>query len=187
MIGAPALWAAVVYAGAALALFGGPLLHGGNQCVCFGADESIPLWGFEWFPYAIAHGLNPFYTHLIYIPKGFDVAQATTMPGAALLLAPITFMAGPLTAYNTAVIASPALSAFFAFLLCRRLTGRFWPALFGGWVFGFSTYMLGQMIAHLHLTFVFLVPMLIHVTLRRFAGELSRRAFLALLTLVLAL
>lgn len=187
MIGAPALWAAVVYAGAALALFGGPLLHGGNQCVCFGADESIPLWGFEWFPYAIAHGLNPFYTHIIYVPEGFDVALATTMPGAALLLAPITFTAGPLAAYNAAVIASPALAAFFAFLLCRRLTGRFWPALFGGWVFGFSTYMLGEMIAHLHLTFVFLVPAILHLLLRRLAGELSRRTFLALFTLALVL
>jgi hypothetical protein len=128
--GKPAVWAAVLYLGAALALFGEPLLHGGNGCVCFGADASIPIWGLEWFPYAIAHGLNPFYSHLIYVPDGFDVALATVMPGAALLLAPVTFTAGPLAAYNLAVILSPALAAFFAFLLCRRLTGRFWPALF---------------------------------------------------------
>jgi hypothetical protein len=187
VVGAPAIWAAVIYAGGALALFGGPLLEGGNHCVCFGADESIPLWGFEWFPYAIAHGLNPFYTHLIYVPKGFDVALATTMPGAALLLAPVTFTAGPLAAYNLAVTLSPALAAFFAFLVCRRLTGRFWPALFGGWVFGFSTYMLGQMVAHLHLTFVFMVPAILHLVLRRHAGELSRRTFVGLLALALVL
>lgn len=187
MTSAPAIWAALIYAAAALALFGGPLLQGGNHCVCFGADESIPLWGFEWFPYAIAHGLNPFYTHLIYVPKGFDVALATTMPGAALLLAPVTFTAGPLTAYNLAVTFSPALAAFFAFLLCRRISGRFWPAVFGGWVFGFSAYMLGQMVAHLHLSFVFLVPAILHLALRRQAGELSRRAFVILFALALVL
>jgi hypothetical protein len=181
------VWAVVLYLAAALALFGEPLLHGGNACVCFGADASIPTWGFEWFPYAIAHGLNPFYTHLIYVPKGFDVALATVMPGAALLLAPVTFTAGPLAAYNVAVIASPALAAFFAFLLCRRLTGRFWPALFGGWLFGFSSYMLGQMIAHLHLTVVFLVPAIVHLVLRRLAGELSRRTFVALMVVCLVL
>jgi hypothetical protein len=176
-----------VYLGAALALFGAPLLHGGNECVCFGADASIPTWGLEWFPYAIAHGLNPFYTHLIYVPQGFDVALATVMPGAALLLAPVTFTAGPLAAYNVGVILSPALAAFFAFLHCRRVTGRFWPALFGGWLFGFSSYMLGQMIAHLHLTMVFLVPAIVHLVLRHLAGELSRRRFVALMVICLLL
>jgi hypothetical protein len=183
----PALWAAAVYFGAALALFGGPLLHGGTQCVCFGADESIPIWGLEWFPYAIAHGLNPFYSHLIYVPNGFDVALATVMPGAALVLAPLTFTVGPLAAYNAGVVFSPALAAFFAFLLCRRITGRFWPALFGGWLFGFSSYMLGQMIAHLHLTAVFLVPAIVHLVVRRTAGELSRGAFVTLMVICLVL
>jgi hypothetical protein len=183
----PAVWAAVLYLGAALALFGEPLLHGGNECVCFGSDETIPTWGFEWFPYAITHGLNPFYTHLVYVPKGFDVALATVMPGAALLLAPVTFTAGPLAAYNLGVIISPALAAFFAFLLGRRLTGRFWPALFGGWIFGFSSYMLGQMIAHLHLTVVFLVPAIVLLALRRLDGELSRRAFVGLMVICLVL
>ena len=184
----PAIWAALAYLIAALALFGGPLFHGGNECVCQGADMSIPTWGFEWFPYAIAHGLNPFYTHIIYVPHGFDVALATVMPGAALLLAPVTFTAGPLAAYNVAAIASPVLAAFFAFLLCRRLTGgRFWPALLGGWLFGFSDYLLGQMIAHLHMSVVFLVPAIVHLVLRANAGELSRRRFIALLTLALVL
>ena len=30
------------------------------------------------------------------------------------------------------------------FLLCRRLTGGFWPSLVGGYLFGFSSYMLGR-------------------------------------------
>ena len=183
----PAVWAALLYAGAAMLLFSAPLLHGGNECLCRGADESIPLWGLEWFPYAIAHGLNPFYTHLIYVPAGFNVALATVMPGAALLLAPVVFTAGPLAAYNAGVILSPALAAFFAFLLCRRLTGRFWPALFGGWLFGFSSYMLGQMTTHLHMATVFLVPAIVHLVLRGVAGELSRRTFIALMVICLVL
>src|SRR5437588_7361075 len=92
----PAVWAAFLYAGAAMALFGAPLIHGGNECVCLGTDESIPTWALEWFPYAVAHGLNPFYSHLIYVSQGFDVALATVMPGASVLLAPVTFTAGPL-------------------------------------------------------------------------------------------
>ncbi len=183
----PALTAALIYLGAALALFGAPLLHGGNQCICLGTDEGIPTWSFEWWPYAIAHGLNPFFTHLIYAPQGFNVAHGTTIPGLALLLTPVTLAAGPLTSYNLAMVLSPVLSAGFAFLLCRRLAGRFWPALLGGWLFGFSTYMLGQLVGHLNLTVVFLVPAIVHLVLRGLAGELTRRRFVALLALALVL
>ncbi len=171
------VWALVIFLAAALALFGGPLAHGGNQCICVGADESIPTWGFAWFPYAIEHGLNPFYSHLVYQPTGYDVALATVIPGGALLLAPVTLTAGPLAAFNLAVTLSPALAAFFAFLLCRRLVGRFWPALLGGWLFGFSTYVLGQMTTHLHMALVFPVPALVHLVLRRLAGEIPARRF----------
>src|SRR5206468_2342328 len=118
---------------------------------------------------------------------GFDVALATVMPGASVLLAPVTFTAGPLAAYNVGVIFSPALAAFFAFLLCRRITRRFWPAIVGGWLFGFSSYVLGQMVGHLFLSMVFLLPAIVHLVLRRLSGELSRRAFVALMVVCLVL
>ena len=54
------------------------------------------------------------------------------VPGAALIFYPVTAIAGPLFAYNLAMLLCPVLAAFFTFLLCRRLTGQFWPALFGG-------------------------------------------------------
>jgi hypothetical protein len=47
--------------------------------------------------------------------------------------------------------------------------------------------MLGQMIAHLHMTVVFLVPAIVHLVLRRLAGELSRRTFVALMVMCLVL
>jgi hypothetical protein len=178
------LAAGIIYTAAALVLFAIPL-HSG-QCLCFGADEGASTWGFEWWPYAISHGLNPFYTHLIYLPRGIDVASGASLPAAALVMAPITLTLGPLVSYNVAIIASPVLAAFFAFLLCRRVAGgRFWPALFGGWLFGFSSYMLGQLIAHLNLTLVFLVPAIVHIAWRGYASELSRRKFTALLAAAL--
>jgi hypothetical protein len=180
--------AAVVYSLAALIMFGAPLLHTGTpQCVCLGNDESILVWAFEWWPHALVHGLNPFVSHIVYAPQGFDLALATTIPGPALLLAPVTAIAGPLFSYNLAMVASPALAAFFAFLLCRRVSGRFWSALLGGWLFGFSTYMAGQMLGHVFLTLVFLVPAIVHLILRAVAGELSRRIFVGLLAVALIL
>ena len=178
----------VVYALATLALFGKPLLGGGaHQCICLGTDESIFVWAFAWWPHALIHGLNPFYSRIIYAPQGFDLALGALVPGAALIFSPVTAIWGPLSAYNVAMLLCPALAAFFAFLLCRRLTARFWPSLLGGWCFGYSTYMLGQLLGHMQLTLVFLLPAIVHVVLRGLADELSDARFVALLVLALTL
>ncbi len=178
-----------MYLVAALLLFGQPLLHGGgHECLCTsGTDEGVFAWGLAWWPHALLHGLNPFYTHLLYAPTGFDLALSTMVPGAALILAPITAIAGPLFAFNLAMLLSPVAAAFFAFLLCRRLTRAFWPSLLGGWLFGFSTYMLGQLLGHLNLTLVFLLPAIVHLAVVAFWNEISRRRFVVLLTIALVL
>lgn len=187
---ATAACAFAVYVLAALLLFGGPLWHPArHECVCIGSttDAGVYVWAFAWWPHSLLHGLNPFFTHLLYAPQGIDLAHAALVPGAALLLSPVTAIAGPLYAYDAAMVLSPVLAAFFTFLLARRLTGRFLPALFAGWLFGFSTFMLGQLVAHLNLTLVFLVPVLVHLVLRGIASELSRRRLIGLLTVALVL
>lgn len=158
-----------------------------HQCICLGTDEGIFIWAFAWWPHALLHGVNPFQSNIIYAPEGFDIALGALVPGAALLFSPVTAVAGPLFSYNLAMLLSPVLAAFFAFLLCRRLTGQFWPSLVGGWLFGFSTYMLGQLMGHMQLTLVFLIPAIVHLVLRGLAGELSRGRLIVLLTLALVL
>ncbi len=49
------------------------------------------------------------------------------------------------------------LSAWAAFVLCRRITGRFWPALLGGAVYGFSSYEMNHM-ANGTLNLIFVLP-----------------------------
>ena len=186
LAGPPAILALILYLVASLVLFGKALLHS-HQCICLGTDEGIFVWAFAWWPHALLHGSNPFHSNIIYAPEGFNIALGALVPGAALIFSPVTAIAGPLFAYNLAMLLSPVLGAFFAFLLCRRLTGQFWPSLFGGWVFGFSTYMFGQLMAHMHLTLVFLIPAIVHLVLRGLAGELSRGRLLILLVVVLVL
>ena len=41
------------------------------------------------------------------------------------------------------------IAAMSAFVLCRRITHSFWPSMLGGFVFGFSSYMMGQTLDHL--------------------------------------
>ncbi len=82
----------------------------------------------------------------------------------------------------------PALAAWTAFLLCRHVTRRLWPSLVGGYLFGFSSYMLGQeQGGHMQVTPVFLVPLVALVVLRYVEGELDARGLVVRLAPLLAL
>ena len=84
------------------------------------------------------------------------------------------------------MLASPVLTAFFAFLLCRYVSGSFAAGLFGGYVFGFSAYMLVQMRGHPNLVFIFMIPAAVHLTLRLIDGRIGERRFIVLMALALA-
>src|SRR5262245_60674473 len=161
-------------------LFGRPILSDPRGTyVGWGADPTTFIWYLRWWPYAIGHGMNPLTTHLLWAPQGVNLAGANALPGPSVLASPITLLAGPVVAYNVLALLAPALSAWTAYLLCRHLTGRFWPAALGGWLFGFSTYELGRVLGHLNLAMVFLVPLFVLLVLRRMEGAVGPRAFVA--------
>jgi pimeloyl-ACP methyl ester carboxylesterase len=133
----------------------------------------------------LAGNQAPFLTDRIDAPMGFNLAWATTIPGPALLLAPLTELAGPLASYNLLAIAAPALAAWSAYLLCRHLTRDLVAALIGGWAFGFSSYLLGQTLNHVNLALVWALPLIVLVVIRLIEGSLRpRRGLLALAALI---
>jgi hypothetical protein len=152
----------------------------------FAADAQIFIWSFAWWPHAILHGENPLFTHAIWAPDGFNLAWATSVPGLALAFAPLTLAFGPVLSYNVACILMPALTAWTAFVLCRHVTRSTWPALAGGYLFGFSAYMLGHPLAgHLNLMAGFLVPLAALLVLRFVEGTLGGRGLTLWLAVVI--
>ncbi|HWE82869.1 MAG TPA: hypothetical protein VG265_14555 [Gaiellaceae bacterium] len=152
------------------------LVEPGRQYVGFGSDPEIFIWSFAWWPHAILHGQNPFFTHEIWAPTGVDLAWATSVPGLALLFSPLTLLLGPFASYDVAATLLPAFGAWTAFLLCRHLTRTFWPSLVGGYLFGFSSYELGQQEGHPHMSAVFLVPVVALLIVRYVEGGLDGRS-----------
>jgi hypothetical protein len=150
-------------------------------------DQRFYEWALAWWPYAIGHGLNPLHTGYLWSPGGVNLTWVTSLAGPALILSPLTLLAGPLVSQNLLFLLAPALAAWAAYLVCMRLTGRFLPSLAGGYLFGFSTYVVGQMQGHLNLVLVFPVPLVLYLVIRRIQGDLRRWTFVALLggTLVL--
>jgi hypothetical protein len=152
------------------------LVQSGHRYVGYGYDPQIFIWSFAWWPHAVLHGQNPIVTHAVWAPVGLNLTWTTTVPGLAYLFAPLTLLAGATVSYDIAAVLVTALSAWTAYLLCRYLTRAFWPSLVGGYLFGFSSYVLAQGgRGHLHLSAVFLVPLVPLVVLRFLDGRTSGR------------
>ena len=169
--------ALVGYALLSVLLFGLRVLaHPGRTYVGgYTTDPQVLIWSLAWWPHALLHGQNPFVTKELWAPVGINLAWSQTAPGLAILLAPLTLVAGPIVAYNTAALAMPALGAWASFLLCRHLTRATGPAIVGGYLFGFSTYVIGGTLAHVQTTAVFVVPLVALTVVRFFEGELAGR------------
>jgi hypothetical protein len=165
-------------------------LSGRFTTACIGLETDPPMfmWYLRWWRYALEHRVNPFLTDLLWAPLGFNLAWSTFIPLPAWITIPIGRVLGEAAAYNFLGIVALPLAALSAFLLCRRVTGAFWPSILGGYIFGFSPYMLGQLLGgHLHLVFAFPIPLAILTALRRLDGDISARPFIletaALLTI----
>ena len=171
--------ALLIYLGLSAALFLRPALpHFGTIYLGRGIDQSFFIWCLVWWPYAIAHHLNPFITRFIFAPTGFNLTWSTSIPLLSLIAFPLTATVGPITAFNLLCVACPALSAWTAFVLCHSLTRRFGPSLLGGYIFGFSSYMLAQTYGgHLNLLAAFLLPLAVLLVLARLGGNIGERRF----------
>jgi hypothetical protein len=124
-----------------------------------GPDPAAFVWIVKWWPQAVANGWNPLHTDVAYAPDGFNMTWVTSIPGPSLALAPLTALAGPIVSYNVLAILIPALDGWAAFALCRGLGARYPAAVLGGYVFGFSTYVMDQGAAHPHAALVAALPL----------------------------
>ncbi len=181
------LAALAIYLACSLIIFGRGLARNpAGSFVGLTADPSVYMWFLVWWPFAIVHRLNLFVTGLLWAPVGFNLTWTTGIPLAGLIAAPITARCGPVVAYNLLCLLSPALAGWTGFLLCRRIAARFWPSLVGGYIFGFSAYMLAEIRAHLLLILIFPIPLAMMLVLRRLNDEIRATSFVLLMALVLA-
>jgi hypothetical protein len=184
---AGAFGAFVVYQALSILFYGRGMIsrlaevHAGNR-----RDPQIFIWCFQWWPHAIAQRLDAFHPRIIWAPEGVDLAWVTSIPLPSLIAAPLTARYGAVASYNLAILLMPALAALTAFILVRRIAGSTWPAMLGGYLFGFSPYMIGhQSAGHLELTAVFLAPVVVSLALLRLGEKIARPWFVIALATAL--
>jgi hypothetical protein len=184
------LLALAIYMAVYIAWFALPLINnlnvpvvGQNQ-----VDPNFYVWAWRWWPYALTHEINPLFSHQIGAPGGYDLAWATTSPPLALLSLPVTAVFGAVASFNLTLLLAPPVSGWAAFVAARRLTGRFWPALLGGAVYGFSIYELQHSVSgQPNLTANALLPLMVYLVLLWWDGTLGRTGFVIWMTVAMAL
>jgi hypothetical protein len=133
----------------------------------------ILWWNTQALPFTTAWWNAP-----IFHPMPGALALSEHLAGIAPFTAPI-HAAGltPIAAYNIALILSSWLSAYFAFLLGRRLTGSTAAGIIAGVAFGFAPYRAGQL-AHLQVLTTQWMPLSL-LAMHAYLDE-GRRRWLAL-------
>jgi hypothetical protein len=184
------LLAFAIYLGVFVGWFALPLVSNLKQPVVGQnqVDPNFYVWAWRWWPYAMSHWTNPLFSAKIGAPGGYNLAWATTSPPVALLFWPVTAVFGPAASFNLTLLLAPPVSGWAAFIAARRLTGRFWPALLGGAVYGFSIYELQHSVSgQPNLTVNALLPLMLYLVLLWWDGTLGRTGFVIWMTVAMAL
>jgi hypothetical protein len=176
-----------LYCGTSVVLFGSLVAsHPGRGIIGILTDPEIYIWSAAWWSHALTTLTNPFVTHAVYYPVGANLMWTASAPGLGLALVPLTLLVGPTAAYNAAMVVLPGLGAWTAFLLCRYVCGSTWGSIVGGYLFGFSSYVVAHTYGGDPNLCVFLAPLAALIVLRYIRGDLRRRNLIWQLGLVLA-
>ena len=136
--------------------------HPTSTTTCGCGDSSLFTWFIAWPAYAISHGLDPIYSTAMHYPVGVNLLANTSVLAVGVLLAPITWIFGPIASLNVGLTLAPVLSSLAMFVLLRRWVTWMPAAFFGGLFYGFSPFILVSLTdAHLMLGLAVVPPLFI--------------------------
>jgi hypothetical protein len=136
--------------------------HPTSTTTCGCGDTASFLWYLEWPAHALFHGVNPLYSTAMNYPAGVNLLANTSELAIGVVLAPVTWVFGPVATLNVALTLAPALSALAMFVLIRRWVSWTPAAFIGGLLYGFSPFALIYLTdAHLMLGMAALPPLIV--------------------------
>ncbi len=150
-------------------------------------DPQQFIWFYNWWPFSLAHHLNPFVTRFPWYPLGYNLAWPTSIPTLSLLLAPVTLLGNAVLSFNLAALLSPVLAATTCFYLVRHITKQYLPSLIAGYIYGFSSFEITELLGHPQVYADFLIPVVVLLFLLRFEDKLKTIPYVILTGLLLAL
>ena len=135
--------------------------HPTSTTICGCGDPSLFTWFLAWPAHAILHGENPFYSTALFHPGGVNLLSNTSELAIGLILAPVTWLFGPIATLNVAIVLTPIANALAMWALLRRWTE--WPgaAFIGGLAYGFAPFLLLNLTGGYFMISTALVPPLV--------------------------
>jgi hypothetical protein len=140
--------------------------HGHPTAVltCGCGDPGQQVWFTEWPAWAMAHLHGLFFSGAVNVPKGANLLSNTSGLLVGVLLAPVTWVFGPVGATNVALTLAPALSAWGCFVAVRSLVTWKPIAIPTALVYGYSSAIVSSLLfGHVSVTVLVVPPLLFAV------------------------
>ena len=163
----PWLWFALLLSLASFTVFGSVAADPGGVVVAENDDTSLFIWWLGHGAQVIAdrlgfgHGQTGgflFTESMNALGGGVNGAWNTSLVGIAILLAPLTWVAGPIISYNLLILAIPVVNSLATAVLFRRFLHRL-PAFLAAGGVGFSSYVIAQLGGHPNLAIAITPPL----------------------------
>jgi hypothetical protein len=130
-------------------------------------DQALFEWYLAYGGHALTHLENPFFTHLLNVPDGVNLAVNTAMTVYAFAFAPLTMWLGPTVTFLVILTLNLAATAYaWYWLLSRHLVRWRAAAVVGGLFCGFAPGLVSHANAHLNWTAQWMVPLVVWRVLR---------------------
>ena len=135
--------------------------HPASALTCGCGDPAQEVWFMAWPAWAISHLHNVFFSGAVNVPHGANLLSNTSGPLIGVVMAPVTWVFGPVTATNVALTLAPALSAWACFAAVRPLVRWKAGAVPAALVYGYSSAIVTSLaFGHVSVTVLVIPPFL---------------------------
>jgi hypothetical protein len=130
-------------------------------------DQALFEWLLAYGAHAVTHGHDPFFTDLLNVPNGVNLAVNTSITVYAVVFAPLTFLLGPPVTFVVILTLNLAGTAYaWYWIFSRHLVGSAPAAALGGLFCGFAPHMVAHANSHLNWTALWIFPLIVWRVLR---------------------
>jgi dolichyl-phosphate beta-glucosyltransferase len=135
--------------------------HPANTLTCACGDPAQEVWFVAWPAWAIAHLHDPFFSNVVNVPHGANLLSNTSGTLVGVVLAPVTWLFGPVAATNVALTLAPALSAWGCFVALRPLVTWKWGPVPAALAFGYCSAIYSSLLfGHVSISLLLFPPLL---------------------------
>jgi hypothetical protein len=135
--------------------------HPSSTLTCACGDPAQEVWFMAWPAWALTHFANVFFSGVVNMPHGANLLSNTSGTLVGIVMSPVTWLWGPVTATNVALTLAPAVSAWGCWLAVRRLVTWKACAIPAALLYGYSSAIVsGMAFAHVSVLVLAVPPLL---------------------------